>query len=372
MGDVSPSVVPVTSADGKAAAELGKEAPTAESTTVEEHAATATSDGDALQGLFGGWGMPALPDINKVTENIGNAFNDIVDGADSAFDAAAEKSLGASGAGVERSDDGEGEDRDEAGEEGEGDGEGGEDLQKKAADMAAGATKELEKASKVAQEALGIAAEDLGKGWGKLNHFLDDILAPQSGKGAGSADANAEDLAEDEDVQARFHSLFPDLDESEDVIDHYRCTLLQKYRCYLNNETPEKSLSVRGRLFVSTSHLAMYVFDDGGAFDGAKFHVSVPLAEVARVQKGAKSMMRVITSSQSSYIFAEFESEAHFAGALSLVEHMIESNITGPEDDEAGDEAAAGEDSAAAAGDGSPKGKSEDKARKSASAGGTA
>lgn len=335
MGDVSPSTVPDALADGKAAGNGGKEAPSEESKTTEDPV-TSSSNGDSNQGLFGGWGIPALPDMNAVTENIGNAFNDMVDGADSALDAVAEKSFGK--AGVPDGDVGE------DGEDGENDGAAGEesaeDLQKKAVDMATGATKELEKASKVAQEALGHAAEDLGKGWGKLNHFLDDILAPQSRQGGASGGADAEDLAEDEDVQVRFHSLFPDLDESEDVIDHYRCTLLQKYRCYLNNETPEKSLSVRGRLFVSTSRLAMYVFDDGGAFDGAKFHVTVPLAEVARVQKGAKSMMRVITSSQSSYIFAEFESETHFAGALSLVEHMIESNLTGPEEEAAGGEAA--------------------------------
>lgn len=315
MADVSPSIVPGTAVEAKSAAgDTGVSE--VEPSVAEGEIASSALDSDTNQGgLFGGWGMPALPDINKVADGIGGMFNEIVDGADGAYDAAVEKSVDANSGGSEV-------------------GDGGEDLQKAAVDMATGATKELEKASKVAQQAIGHAAEDFGKGWGKLNHFLDDILAPGSRRGGGGgADADAEDLAEDEDVQTRFHSLFPDLEE-EDVIDHYKCTLLQKYRCYLNNDTPEKSLAVRGRLFVSTTHLAMYIFDDGGAFDGAKFHVSVPLADVARVQKGAKSMMRVITSTQSSYIFADFESETHFTGALSLVEHIIESNLSAPDEAE--------------------------------------
>jgi GRAM domain len=316
MADISPAIVPDVPADGKASGD---------SSVVEIVATDAHGDSAASEshGFFGGWVIPALPDMHKVTEGIGGLFG--VDG---------------SGGEDEETDGGQSGDIAGASDAAGGDSSGGnDDIQKAAAEMAAGATKELEKASKVAQDALGHAAQDIGKGWGKLNHFLDDILAPKTERDLGGNHANAEDLAEDEDVQVRFHSLFPDLDESESVVDHYGCSLLQKYRCYLNNDTPEKSLAVRGRLFVSTSHLAMYVFDDGGAFDGAKFHVTVPLADVARVQKGAKSMMRVITSSQSSYIFAEFESETHFAGALSLVEHMIESNLGPPE--ETGEAAAA-------------------------------
>jgi hypothetical protein len=311
MADVSPAIVPdaAAAADGDQVEPAAAAASAGAADGKDGAGANASGGGAEDQGLFGGWGFGHLPDMNKVTAGFGGMFGELVDGGGGENEAA-ERPTGTP--------------------DGDGDGE---DLHRAAADIAAGATKELEKASKLAQATLGHAAEDLGKGWGKFSDFLDDILAPGAGDKRREASVDAEDLGEDEDVQARFHSLFPDVGESEDVVDHYRCTLLQKYRCYLNNDTPEKSLAVRGRLFVCTSHLAMYIFDDGGAFDGAKFHVTVPLADVARVQKGAKSMMRVVTSAASSYIFADFESETHFAGALSLVEHMIESNVApaGPE-----------------------------------------
>ena len=179
--------------------------------------------------------------------------------------------------------------------------------------IANAATAELEHASKAAHETFGKAAQEIGKGWGTLNTFLDDILAAKP-------DSDKED--EDVDIHASFRKLFPDIEKDDEVVDHFKCTLLQKYRCYLNNSTPEKTYPLRGRLFVSTSHIALYVTDDGGAFGGKPFGVSVPFADVAKIQKGAKSMLRLLTKSQSSYIFAEFESDSHYSGALSLLEHM--------------------------------------------------
>eukprot|EP00173_Palmaria_palmata_P004157 Plantae.Rhodophyta-Palmaria_palmata.ctg509.p2 GENE.Plantae.Rhodophyta-Palmaria_palmata.ctg509~~Plantae.Rhodophyta-Palmaria_palmata.ctg509.p2 ORF type:complete len:111 (-),score=17.92 Plantae.Rhodophyta-Palmaria_palmata.ctg509:323-655(-) len=92
------------------------------------------------------------------------------------------------------------------------------------------------------------------------------------------------------------------------------------------------SVSLIGRLFVCTTHLAMYVFNDHGTFNGKKFFVAIPFTDVVRVQKGTKFMMRVVTSLQTSYIFGDFESETHFGGALSLVEHMIEAKVPSTED----------------------------------------
>lgn len=271
--------------------------------------------------FFGGW---AIPDLGKV-------IGEIVDGTDGKYDASG-KAIDGSASGADE----DGADGDVDDDDGDA-GIHGEDLQLKAAELADVASKELASASRAAQVMIGQGAQDLGKGWGKLNHFLDDMLAPQQkkasedGGGEEDGDDDAEDLAEDEDVQVRFHSLFPDIEESSDVVDHYRCVLLQKYRCFLNPDTPEMSVALSGRLFVCTTHLAMYVFNDHGAFNGAKFFISIPFADVSRVQKGAKSMMRVLTSSQTSYIFGQFESETHFGGALSLVEHMIEAKVATPE-----------------------------------------
>lgn len=192
-----------------------------------------------------------------------------------------------------------------------------------AASIATAATTELEHAGKVAQASFGKAAEEIGKGWGTLNNFLDDILAPASEQ---RSREEAEDDETPGDVNARFHELFPDIKPDEVVVDHFTCTLLQKYRCYLNNATPEKAFPLTGVLYVTTAHLSMYVKDDVGAFGGTPFGITVPFMDVLKIQKGQKSMLRLITKSQSSYVFAGFESDTHFRGALALLEHVAGSS----------------------------------------------
>lgn len=191
----------------------------------------------------------------------------------------------------------------------------GESLGKTAAQLATAATAEFEHASRAAQATFGKAAQELGRGWGTLNTFLDDMLGPDTKRVEAAGTAG-------KDIHTTFRELFPHLESDDEVVDHYGCTLLQKYRCYLNNATPEKMFPLRGRLFVTMSNIAMYVSEDGGAFGGIAFGVNVPFQEVVKIQKGAKAMLRVVTKAQTSFIFAEFESDTHFNGALSLLEQL--------------------------------------------------
>lgn len=243
-------------------------------------------------GVFGAWGF----DVNAVAGNIGGFFGAGGDHQEV----------------TEHRDGSEGEDPNH--QEHTPDVNPEDDIGATAANIANVATAELEQASKAAQETIGKAAQEIGKGWGTLNSFLDDILA------ANPDTANNPD--DDSDVHHSFHNLFPQLEQDDQVIDHFKCALLQKYRCYLNNSTPEKVYALRGRLFVSTSHIAMYITHDGGEFGGKPFGISIPFQDVGKIQKGAKAMLRLLTKSQSSYIFADFESDSHFTGALSLLEHM--------------------------------------------------
>lgn len=227
-----------------------------------------------------------------------------------------------------------------------------EDLGKAASHLASAAGAELEIASKAAQETIGKAAQEIGRGWGTLNSFLDDMLAPdtangassghngssqRSGGGSGASGSISEIAAElgasssATDIQSVFRELFPRVqkegeeieeEDQEQVVDHYGCTLIQKYRCYLNNSTPEKAFALRGRLFVTMSNISMYVADDAGAFGGNAFGINIPFESVVKIQKGAKAMLRVVTRAQTSFIFAEFQSETHFQGALSLLEQL--------------------------------------------------
>lgn len=255
------------------------------------------------QGTGWGWGW----DMNAVAGNIGGFF----------------------GAGANAEDD----DDDQNGYEVDGEDAGedperqdpNENLGKRAANIANAATAEFEIASKAAQETFGKAAEEIGKGWGTLNNFLDDMLAakPEGEKGA----------AEENDIQDTFLATFPQIGKEDEVVDHFKCTLLQKYRCYLNNATPEKTYALRGRLFVSTAHVAMHVTDDGGEFGAKPFGVAIPFSDVGKIQKGAKAMLKLVTKEQISYIFAEFESDSHFSGALSLLEHMTAASTAQPPPD---------------------------------------
>lgn len=242
--------------------------------------------------VFAGWGFP---DVNAVAGGIGGFFG------------------GADEDDQEQSD--QDPDHDDNGDDDAGspDVDPADDIGATAENIAKVATAELEHASKAAQETIGKAAKEIGKGWGTLNSFLDDMLA---------AKPDADGDQDDADVHNSFHNLFPDLEKDDEVVDHFKCTLLQKYRCYLNNATPEKTYALRGRLFVSTSHIAMYVTDDSGQFGGKPFGISIPFQDVGKIQKGANARLRLVTKSQSSYIFADFESDSHYTGALSLLEHM--------------------------------------------------
>lgn len=255
-----------------------------------------------------GWGW----DMNAVAGNIGGLFG--------------------TGANTENDEDDEDEDDDDDDYEVE-DGEDererhgpGENLGKQAANIANAATAEFEVASKAAQETFGKAAEEIGKGWGTLNNFLDDMLAVKPG--------GENRTPEENDVHTTFLTIFPEIGKEDEIVDHFKCTLLQKYRCYLNNATPEKTYALRGRLFVSTAHIAMLVTDDGGEFSGKPFGIAIPFADVGKIQKGAKAMLKLVTKEQISYIFAEFESDSHFSGALSLLEHMTAASTPKPPSDD--------------------------------------
>ncbi|CAN8069317.1 unnamed protein product, partial [Agarophyton chilense] len=193
------------------------------------------------------------------------------------------------------------------------------DLKATAAHLAHAASAELQHASEAAQHTFGKAAQELGKGWGTLNSFLDDMLAPAASSTASHRAAPSSDAQR---VLKHFHQHFPTLPERDDVVDHFECTLIQKYRCQLNDATPEKVFPLSGTMFVTTSHIAMYIVDRHTVFSSESFGVTIPLADVAKIQKGAKSMLRLLTVDKHSYIFAQFESNTHFNAAISLLEHM--------------------------------------------------
>lgn len=189
-----------------------------------------------------------------------------------------------------------------------------------------GLVETVENASKAAQETLGRVGEELGSGWGTFNKFLDDML---QGKGGGGEGGDGGGVEEEGGVQGAFERRFPQLKDMEgaEVVDRYRCVLVQKYRCYLNDATPEKSFGLPGWLFVTVACAAMYLEDREGIFGekGKGQGVVVRFEEVQKIQRGSKAMLRLIMKDKRNFVFSGFESEADFTGCLSLIEHMIES-----------------------------------------------
>lgn len=269
--------------------EKEKDMPQKESTDVEKPKSEEPTTGTNESGAWG-WNF----DVNTVADNIGGFFGNMTKDEES------EPTLIPKEVPQEEDD----------------------DFGQKAASFANAATAELEIAGKAAQETIGKAAEEFGKGWGSLNTFLDDMLAAKPDSTALS----------EENVQEQFRKMFPQLGTEDEVVDHFQCVVLQKYRCYLNNATPEKVYKLQARLFVSTSTIAVYIADVDNEFGGKPFTVSIPFSDVAKIQKGAKAMLKVVTSEQISYIFAGFESDSHFSGALSLLEHMTAASV--PQEDQ--------------------------------------
>ena len=207
-------------------------------------------------------------------------------------------------------------------------------LTKAATEIAASATTELGNAGKVAQIRLGEAAKEVERGWGVFNSFLDDILTPQqqqSGGGAGGGGDGVEQSANRgvslEGAVEKLHERFPSIDKAEEAVEVYECAMMQKYRSVLNGATPEKTFACSGVLYVTPAHLAMYVMDDGGAF-GSPFGTIIPLADVKRVQRGNKNMLRVLMVDQSSYVFAAFASVDTFKAAVDVLHHLVGTDDT--------------------------------------------
>eukprot|EP00189_Rhodosorus_marinus_P010193 CAMPEP_0184742978 /NCGR_PEP_ID=MMETSP0315-20130426/5899_1 /TAXON_ID=101924 /ORGANISM="Rhodosorus marinus, Strain UTEX LB 2760" /LENGTH=320 /DNA_ID=CAMNT_0027214065 /DNA_START=189 /DNA_END=1151 /DNA_ORIENTATION=+ len=183
----------------------------------------------------------------------------------------------------------------------------GNDVQKTAQMMA----KDLESVSEGVTKNVALVGEEIGKGWAGLHSFIDGVL-------------NENSLSQSEKVREQFLARFPDLKE-EEVVDSFNCSLVQKYRCYHNSGTPERQYTFDGTLYVTITSAAFWAEDDEAGFGSANFPVVLRFNAVEKVQRGQPGMLRLLLNSKASFVFNSFESENHYMGAISMLEHMIES-----------------------------------------------
>lgn len=178
------------------------------------------------------------------------------------------------------------------------------------------AKKAAEDLSKSAQENLDRVGVEIASGWGQFNKFLDTMLdTPDTTK-----DIGEEGL---DDAQEAFRLGFPEVAADEEVVDAFSCELLQKYRCFHNNATPERSFSIRGRLFVTVNLAAFLSLDS--SFSSSPFTITAKFCDIEKVQKSQSTMLRLLIKGHSYYIFTGFKDENDFSGAVNLLEHMWES-----------------------------------------------
>ena len=197
-------------------------------------------------------------------------------------------------------------------------------------------THNIENASRAAQDTLGKVGEEIGTGWGNFNRFLDDMLQGNSDTKKGVTENG------NENVQDKFEKRFvEELKEriivDKDVVDCFQCKLLQKYRCYLNDVTCEKTLVVDAVLYITVSCVAMDLIesqDSSGTFGkgkGERFKVVIEFEKVEKIQRGKKEslMMRLLLKDGRCFVLGGWENEREFQGALALIEHMIDATQKG-------------------------------------------
>mmetsp|Transcript_3248 Transcript_3248/g.9928 ORF Transcript_3248/g.9928 Transcript_3248/m.9928 type:complete len:263 (+) Transcript_3248:64-852(+) len=126
--------------------------------------------------------------------------------------------------------------------------------------------------------------------------------------------------------EERFKSCFPDLSETDAVIEAYECRLVQKFRCYHNAILPEKVFNFGGLLFLTVNSAAFFAASDVDNFGSKNFKFIVTMDEIKEVQKiGESDVMKLITKKQVSTFFTGFKKEADFHGAVALIENLSHS-----------------------------------------------
>ncbi|KXZ42738.1 hypothetical protein GPECTOR_121g438 [Gonium pectorale] len=152
--------------------------------------------------------------------------------------------------------------------------------------------------------------------WGSL----DPAPAPKR-------DETAERVAASNKVRAsgELQQLFG-LSPEENLVEHFKCKLLQTYACNHNNHTPAIQMAFQGTLYVTDRHTCFSVEERG-----RKVPFKVPHSAVVRAtrqrpaRKGDLSdLLKMELSSGQWLAFKDFDSGSALDSALALVEHLTE------------------------------------------------
>mmetsp|Transcript_9125 Transcript_9125/g.16417 ORF Transcript_9125/g.16417 Transcript_9125/m.16417 type:complete len:362 (-) Transcript_9125:46-1131(-) len=181
---------------------------------------------------------------------------------------------------------------------------------------------------------------DVAVGFSSLNKLLDGML-DSSGTPGSAGNARHDDEDSRVGVSEQFIKLFGPIDNSAEsiigddtILDSFSCCLMQKYRCYHNNLTPERMIPYRGKLFITESHVAFAETHPSvakNAVFGASTDTQIQeplrvvrdLKSVQKVQGSAPTqMLRLLLNDKSSIIFGSFKDTSEYNAVSALIEHL--------------------------------------------------
>ncbi|GLC33731.1 hypothetical protein PLESTB_000109800 [Pleodorina starrii] len=171
-----------------------------------------------------------------------------------------------------------------------------------------------EQASSGAGASLTKLAGGLTSWWGSLDP------APQPAR-----DETAELVASSNKASGELQQLFG-LSAEENLVEHFKCKLLQTYSCSHNSHTPAIQLAFQGTLYVTDRHTCYCVEERGRK---APFKVPHNLVVKATRQRPARKgdlsdVLKLELSNGQWLAFKDFDSGSALDSALALVEHLME------------------------------------------------
>eukprot|EP00166_Cyanidium_caldarium_P000836 ctg_1327.g433 len=121
-------------------------------------------------------------------------------------------------------------------------------------------------------------------------------------------------------------------DSASAVVDSFYVQLVQRYRCVYNDLTPERAVTICGRLFLTPTSLAFLsepggtgawapsTEDVGAATCPEPVQLLAALETVAKVQRGRDRHIRIVTASQQQYVLKVLGDASDFEAAIGILE----------------------------------------------------
>ncbi|KAG2435329.1 hypothetical protein HXX76_007403 [Chlamydomonas incerta] len=140
-------------------------------------------------------------------------------------------------------------------------------------------------------------------------------------------DETAERVASSNKASSELQQLFG-LGAEENLVEHFKCKLLQTYACSHNSHTPAIQMAFQGTLYVTDRHTCFSVEERGRKLPFKVPHSAVVKATRQRpARKGDLSDLLKMELGNGQWLaFKDFENGSALDSALALVEHLMEGN----------------------------------------------